>query len=167
MDELLVRYRGRIPDGTYILSKPRKYGLKMFWACESSSGYVLNGLRYGDKEGDQVHRNLKQDIVTRLLEPYFGKDRDVCTDNIFTSYNLAKLLLQENLTLLGTTRKHRREVPGSLNRKIEIYSSKFLFNHVNGICLFAYQAKKNKNPVMLLSSSHADNWKLLMKQKKQ
>ena len=167
VDELLVRYRGRIPDGTYILSKPRKYGLKMFWACESSSGYVLNGLPYGDKEGDQVHRNLTHDIVTRLLEPYFGKDRDVCTDNIFTSYNLAKLLLQENLTLLGTTRKHRREVPGSLNRKIEIYFSKFLFNHVNGICLFAYQAKKNKNPVMLLSSSHADNWKLLMKQKKQ
>ena len=78
-------------------------------------------------------------------------------DNFFTSYNLAKLLLQENLTLLGTTRKHRREVPGSSNRKIEIYSSKFLFNYVNGICLVAYQAKKNKNPVLLLSSSHADN----------
>ena len=39
---------------------------------------------------------------------------------------------------------------------MEIYSSKFLFNRVNGICLVAYQAKKNKNPVMLLSSSHAD-----------
>ena len=40
---------------------------------------------------------------------------------------------------------------------MEIYSSKFLFNHVNGICLVAYQAKKNKNPAMLLSSCHADN----------
>ena len=30
-----------------------------------------------------------------------------------------------------------------------------LFNHVNGILLVAYQAKKNKNPVILLSSSHA------------
>ena len=28
---------------------------------------------------------------------------------------------------------------------------------MNGICLVAYQAKKNKNPVLLLSSSHADN----------
>ena len=119
----------------------------MFWACESSSEYVLNGIPYGDKEGDQVHRNLAQDIVMRLLEPYFGTGRDVCTDNFFTSYNLAKLLLQENLTLLGTIRKHRREAPGSLNRKMKIYSSKFLFNHVNDTCLFAYQAKKNKKRV--------------------
>ena len=40
---------------------------------------------------------------------------------------------------------------------MEIYSSKFLFNHVNSIRLVAYQAKKNKNPFMLLGSSHADN----------
>ena len=60
------------------------------------------------------------------------------------------------MTLLGTIRRHRREVPGSFNRKKEIYSSKFLFNHMNSICLVACQAKKNKNPVMLLSSSHAD-----------
>ena len=72
----------------------------------------------------------------------------MCTDNFFTSYNLAKLLLQGNLTLLETIRRHRREVPGSLNRIMEIYFSKFLFNHVNGICLVAYQAKKNKNPTM-------------------
>ena len=54
-------------------------------------------------------------------------------------------------------RRHRREVPGSLNKKMEICSSKFLFNHVNGILLVAYQAKKNKNPVILLISSHADD----------
>ena len=93
----------------------------------------------------------------RLLEPYFETGRDVCTDNFFTSYNFTKLLLQKNLTLLGTARKHRREVLESLNRKKEIYSSKFLFNHVNSICLVAYQAKKNKNLIMLLRSCHADN----------
>ena len=157
VDEQLVGYRGRIPGRTYIPSKPRKYGLKIFSACESSSGYALNGIPYGGKEGDQVHRNLAQDIVMRLLEPYFGTGRDVCTNNFFTSYDLAKQLLQENLTSLGTIRRHRREVPGSLNRKMEIYSIKFLFNHMNGICLIAYQAKKNNNPVMLLGSIHADN----------
>ena len=99
VDEQLMRYRRRILGKTYILLNPRKYGLKMFWACESSSGYVLNGIRYGD----QAHRNLTQDIVMRLLEPYFGTGRYTCTDNFFTSYNLAKLVLQKNLTLLGTT----------------------------------------------------------------
>ena len=57
------------------------YGLKIFRACESSTGYALNAIAYGGKEGDQVHRNLGQDIVLRLLEPYYGTGRDVCTDN--------------------------------------------------------------------------------------
>ena len=43
VDEQLVGYRGRIPGRTCIPSKPRKYGLKIFWACESSSGYALKG----------------------------------------------------------------------------------------------------------------------------
>ena len=103
----------------------------MFSACKYSSGYALNGIPYGGKEGDQVQRNLAEDIAMRLLEPYFETGRDMCTGNFFTSYNLAKLLLQENLGLMGTIRRHRREVPGSLNRKMKIYSSKFVFNHVN------------------------------------
>ena len=80
----------------------------------------------------------------RLLEPYFGTGRDVCTNNFFTSYDLAKQILQENLTLFGTIERHRREVPGSLNRKMEICSSKLFFNNMNGICLVAYQAKKKQ-----------------------
>ena len=67
----------------------------MFWACESSSGYVFNGIPYGDKEGNQVYRNLSQNIVMRLLELYFETDRYVCTDNVFTSCNLAKLLCKK------------------------------------------------------------------------
>ena len=157
MDEQLVGYRGRIPGRTYMPSKPRKYGLKIFWACESSTGYALNAIAYGGKEGDQVHRNLGQDIVLRLLEPYYGTGRDVCTDNFVTSYNLAKLLLEKSLTILGTIRTHRREIPSILNNRMELYSSKFLYNHDDGVCLVAYQAKKNKKPVMLLSSTHTDS----------
>ena len=64
VDEQLVGYRGRIPGRTYMPSKPRKYGLKIFWVCESSTGYALNAMAYGGREGDRVHRNLGQDVVT-------------------------------------------------------------------------------------------------------
>ena len=111
VDEQSVGYRGRFPGRTYMPSKPRKYGLKIFWACESSTGYALNAIAYGGKEGDQVHRNLGQDIVLRLLEPYYETGRDVCTINFFTSYNLAKLLLEKSLTIFGTIKNHRREIP--------------------------------------------------------
>ena len=154
VDEQLVGYRGRIPGRTYMPSKPRKYGLKIFWACESSTGYALNAMAYGSREGDRVHRNLGQDVVMKLVEPYFETSRDVCTDNFFTIYNLAKLLLEKKLTLLGTVRRQRRDVPRSMVNKMELYNSKFVYNHQDGICLVAYQAKKNKLPVIMLSSSH-------------
>ena len=94
VDEQLVGYRGRIPGKTYMPSKPRKYGLKIFWACKSSTGYALNAIAYGGK--DQVHQNLGQDNVLTLPEPYYGTGRDICTDNFFNSYNLAKLLLEKS-----------------------------------------------------------------------
>ena len=156
VDEQLVGYRGKIPGRTYMPSKPRKYGIKIFWACESNTGYGLNAIAYGGKEGNRVHHNLAQDVVMKLLEPWYGTGRDVCTDNYFTSYSLTQQLLQENLTILGTVRRHRREIPLTLRQKTELYSSQFVFNHSDGICLVAYQAKRNKQPVMLLSSTHTE-----------
>ena len=156
MDEQLVRYRGRITGPTYIPSKPRKYGLKIFWACESNTGYRLNAIAYGGKEGNRVRYNLAQDIVLKIVEPWYGTGRDICTRNYFTSYTLANKLFQQNLTLLGTVPRHCREVLLVLRQKDELYRSKFVFNHRNRICLVAYQAKRNKNPVILLSSSHSD-----------
>ena len=137
-------------------SKPRKYGLKIFWACESSTGNELNAVAYGGKEGNRVHHNLAQDIVLKIVEPWYGTGRNVCTDNYFTSYSLAQLLLQQNLTIMGTVRRHRREIPLPLRQKDDLYSSKFVFNHTDAICLVAYQAKSNKKPVMLFSSTHTD-----------
>ena len=78
----------------------------------------------------------------KLVEPYFETGRDVCTDNFFTTCNLAKLLLEKKLTLLGTVRRQRRDVPRSMVNKMELYNSKFVYNHQDGICLVAYQAKK-------------------------
>jgi hypothetical protein len=157
VDEQLLGYRGRVPGRTYMPSKPRKYGLKIFWACESSTGYALNGLLYGGRQaGDPIHHNLGHDVVMRLCQPFFGSGRDICTDNFFTSYELAVHLLEKQLTILGTIRSHRKEIPISMKRKLDLYESKFIFDHEHGICLVAYQAKRNKN-VLLLSSSHTDN----------
>ena len=94
--------RGRIPGQTYIPSKAKKYGLKIFWACESNTGYALNAVAYAGKESNRIHYNLAQDIVLKVVEPWYGTGRDICTSNYFNSYTLANQLLQQNLTLLGT-----------------------------------------------------------------
>lgn len=154
VDEQLVGYRGRAPGRTYIPSKPRKYGVKIFWACEAQSGYALNGIIYTGKQGNEVHRNLGHDVVMELMRPFFGSGREVVTDNFFTSHKLALSLLQENLTLLGTMRSHRKEVPEDLrNKQRPATSSLFAFDHQNKITLVSYIPKRNKN-VIMLSSSH-------------
>ena len=77
VDEQLVGYRGRIPGRTYMPSKPRKYGVKIFWACEAKSGYALNGSIYRGKQGNETRRNLGHDIVMELVENYFGTGREL------------------------------------------------------------------------------------------
>ena len=155
VDEQLVGYRGKAPGRTYIPSKPRKYGIKIFWACEAQSGYALNAIIYTGRQGTEVHRNLGHDVVMELMEPYYGSGREVVTDNFFTSHKLALSLLRETLTLLGTIRSHRREIPEDLrNKKRPVTSSLFAFDHENKVTLVSYIPKKNKN-VIMLSSSHS------------
>ena len=95
--------------------------------------------------------------MLKLLEPCYGTKRNECMDNFFTCYNLAKLLLEKNLTLLRTIRAHCKDIPTTLNNRMELYSYMFLYNHEDGVCLVAYQAKRNKKPVMLLSSTNTEN----------
>ena len=143
-----------MPGRTYMPSKPRKYGLKVFWACESNTGFALNAIIYGGRNGDEIHYNLGHDLVMELSEPFYNTGRNICTDNFFTSYQLALNLLQHNLTLLGTIRSHRREIPPLLKVKKPLFESTFLFENTNNITFVSYQSKKNKN-VILLSSSHS------------
>ena len=46
VDEQLVSFRGRCSFKQYIPSKPGKYGLKIFWNCDSKSSYPLKGEIY-------------------------------------------------------------------------------------------------------------------------
>lgn len=159
VDEQLVGYRGRVPGRTYMPSKPRKYGIKVFWICESSSGFALNGFIYTGRQPEQpIHHNLGPDIVLQLCEPFFGSGRNIVTDNFFTTHTLATDLLQHRLTLLGTVRVHRRDVPPYIRNVAgrPVHDSRFVFDHDNKIQIVSYVPKKNKN-VVLLSSSHSGN----------
>ena len=108
VDEQLLGYRGRIPGRTYILSKPRKYGQKIFWLCEADSGYALNSHIYTGKEGQSVHRELGKHVVLELYKFFVNTGCEIVTDNFFTSHSLALDLLEKKLALLGTIRSLRK-----------------------------------------------------------
>jgi hypothetical protein len=155
IDEQLVGYRGCIPGRTYMPSKPRKYGLKIFWACESGTGYALNARIYCGRSGVHPDKGLAETITMELCKPFYGSGRNITTDNFFTSHSLAVSLLGVKLTLLGTIRHHRREVPKSLHkhRHREVQSTEFRFDNTNKFTIASYVPKRNRC-VLLLSSMH-------------
>ena len=64
-------------------SKPRKYGLKLFWVRESKTGFALNGLIYsGRQPNEPARRNLATDVVLELCAPFFGTGREIYTDRL-------------------------------------------------------------------------------------
>ena len=155
----IARIIGHIPGRTYMPSKPRKYGVKIFWACESTTGYALNGLIYTGKPIDgPPHKNLAFVVVFELVKPFANTGREIVTDRFFTSHMLAVRLLELNLTLLGTVKSGRKEVPNCLRdvKTREVHSVVSLYDHDNRLVLCSYVPKKNRNVLLLSSSSHCE-----------
>ncbi|KAJ4936484.1 hypothetical protein JOQ06_003008 [Pogonophryne albipinna] len=76
-------------------------------------------------------------------------------DNFFTSIPLAEKLLEKNLTLVGTLRQNKPDIPPVMkpNKLREKYSSKFGF--CGNMTMVSYVPKKGK-AVVLLSTMHDD-----------
>lgn len=88
-----------------------------------------------------------------LMRPYLGQYRNVTTDNWFMSLPLAKALLEEKTTAVGTLRKkpYVPEKMTELKKERPINTTAFLYS--DQIMLLSFKPKANKT-VMLLTSKH-------------
>lgn len=72
--------------------------------------------------------------------------RNLTTDNWFTSILLANNLLKEKITLFGTLRKNKREIPNEfllyITKNREVNNS--IFGFQNYLTLVSYKTKPNK-----------------------
>jgi len=165
LDEQLFPFRGHMKFTQYIPSKPAKYGIKIFWACDAETSYPLKGLLYTGKpiDGDR-QVNVGERTVLDLVEKYKGSGRNVTTDNFFISLELSKVLKTWNMTLVGSLRKNKRFLPLNIqaSKTREVFSTNFVFQKDVTVC--SYVPKKNKS-VIMLSSMHltgeVDNTKAL------
>ncbi len=144
VDEQLVAFRGRCPFKQYMPSKPSKYGLKSWLCVDSKTHYVCNMQPYIGKKGTKRETELGARVVNDLVRPYYGTGRNVTCDNYFTSKGLAEYLLTQRLTIVGTIRGNRHEVPQNMckeNTKCrEVGSSRFLFT--DKMTLVSYVPRK-------------------------
>ncbi|XP_051915601.1 piggyBac transposable element-derived protein 4-like [Hippocampus zosterae] len=154
VDERLVPFRGRCPFRQYIPNKPAKYGVKIWAACDARSSYAWNMQIYtGKSASGMAERNQGMRVVLDLTEGLRG--HNITCDNFFTSYALGQELLKRKLTMVGTVRKNKPELPPALiDTKDRVpLSSKFAFTETT--TMVSYIPKKRKN-VTLISTLHKD-----------
>lgn len=157
IDEMLDSFRGRCGFKQYIKNKPAKYGLKIFAMSCAKTFYTMNMEVYAGKQPEGPYRvdNSGLSVVNRLVQPVSGTGRNITTDNWYTSVPLAESLLRDHkLTLVGTLRKNKKEIPPEfINARIRAENSS-MFAFKENMSLLSYCPKKNK-VVLLLSTMHS------------
>ncbi|TKS65943.1 PiggyBac transposable element-derived protein 4 [Collichthys lucidus] len=147
VDEQLVPFRGRCPFRQYMPSKPAKYGIKAWVACDAKSSYAWKMQVYtGKPTSGCPEKNQGMRVVLDVTEGLRG--HNVTCDNFFTSYELGQQLLKRKITMVGTVRKNKPELPPALlaSKERKVFSSKFAFTPMTTVV--SYFPKKNKNVVL-------------------
>lgn len=154
VDEQLYPFKGRCSLVQYMPSKPSKYGLKFWILADSFSYYISNVELYTGKD-DSRTTALGEHVVMKMATHLYGSGRNITCDNFFTSLQLSRRLETKQLSMVGTIRSHRREVPLLMRgyRGRDLYSSIFAYTIEDSVQLVSYKAKASKT-VLLLSSQH-------------
>lgn len=157
VDEQLMPCRCRCSFIQFMPKKPDKYGIKIFWICDSKNGYPLQGLVYTGKTGDKRTVDLAQTVVENLCGAFHGTNRNITTDNYFTSLPLAKSLLSNGLKLIGTLKKNKTCVPVEFLPNRVKKEGSTMFGFQNDVTLASHVPKVGKAVLFLSTMHHSDN----------
>ncbi|XP_030762213.1 uncharacterized protein LOC115887030 [Sitophilus oryzae] len=119
---------------------------------DSRTWYMVNAIPYVGKVTTEIDEPVPTYYVRKLSESIHGTNRNITVDNWFSSVDLFnKMLTEYNLTMIGTLRKNKREIPSSFLNGKDVGPSKFAFD--NNKTLVSFVPKKGKI-VLLLSTMH-------------
>ncbi|XP_050293794.1 uncharacterized protein LOC126734284 [Anthonomus grandis grandis] len=125
--------------------------------ADSKTFYVSNMEVYTGKqpEGPYKINNSSDEVVKRLITPISGTGRNVTIENWFMSYPLAlDLISQHNLTVVGTVRKNKRELPPNISNVKNRKENSSIFGFQGRITVVSYTPKKGKNVIMFSTMHH-------------
>jgi len=138
IDEQLLSFRGHFSARMYIPNKPDKYGIKIVMLNDVQTSYMLNAEPYVGKLSTKDP--VPEYYVKKLSEPIHGSERNITADNWFMSVELAKKMVDLSLTIVGTLRKNKPEIPASFIRCASAMTSRFAYS--DNLTLVSYCPKK-------------------------
>ena len=154
VDESLLGFRGRCSFKQHIPNKPSKYGIKVYVLADSQSFYFVSSKIYAGAGTHIPGLLVPTQAVLDLINPISGTNRNITTDNYYTSISLANKLKSNQLTLVGTMKKNKRCIPSSFLTKADAGTFQYAFDYANNFTLLSIAPKKNKR-VVFLSTMHA------------
>uniref|UniRef100_A0A1B6KGD1 PiggyBac transposable element-derived protein domain-containing protein n=1 Tax=Graphocephala atropunctata TaxID=36148 RepID=A0A1B6KGD1_9HEMI len=158
VDEMLPNFRGRCKFRVYMPQKPGKYGIKVYACCDAKTYYTSKLEVYikDQPQGPYRLNNSMRATVMRMVSHLEGTGRNITCDNLFTSIPLAEALLEKRLTMVGTLRKNKPELPDLFVTKNGRPLHSTIFGFTENLTVVSYQCKKTK-VVLLLSSMHHED----------
>ena len=160
VDEAMIGYTGRLAFKQYMPMKPTKWGIKTWEICDSQNGYCLNFDVYtGSKNTKSSERGLGFDVVTNLVEPYYGKAHHIYFDRFFTSVDLMTELMRNKTYACGTVNINRKGLPQELKGK-KVKSGHTAFYQKDKLMLIVWKDKKQINLLSTNASSSVDSFTL-------
>lgn len=137
--------RGRCAFRQYMPKKLARYGIKIFSLACAKTYYTQKLEIYCGQQPEGPYRqdNSAFSIMNRMVEPISQTGRNVTVDNWFMSVPVADHLLNvHRLTIVGTIRKNKPEIPPVfLDSKIRPECSS-MFAYRNEGTLLSYCPKK-------------------------
>lgn len=131
--------------------KRHKYGIKLFKLC-CGLGYTYALIVYAGKNG--LEKTTPMSVVMSLAEPILDSGRTLCTDNCYTSMELAENLISRETHLVGTIRKNRKRAPKDVLQKRKMKKGDAVAKEsMTGITVLNWKDTRN---VTMLSTKHSD-----------
>jgi len=99
------------------------------------------------KENNEVVVGFISDVFCTLVQPISGSDRgerNVTTDNFFTSVDLGNRLKNKKLTLVGTLKQNKRQIPQEFTPARKHDENSSIFGFTKDLALVSYVPKKEK-----------------------
>ncbi|XP_024085514.1 piggyBac transposable element-derived protein 4-like [Cimex lectularius] len=124
IDEMLIPFRGGTPFTVYMPSKPGKYGIKLMVLTDARNSYMYDAYIYSGKGSDgfgltSEEKELKvpTQALIKLTNCIKNSGKNITADNYFCSVEACRELTRRKLTLVGTMRKNKKEIPQNFLHK--------------------------------------------------
>ena len=149
-DEMMIACKARSRLKQYLKGKPHKWGYKVW--CLESGGYVQNFSIYnGNRVG--LPKESPSKALERMVTPYQGNHHLIYMNNLFSSPELSRSLLEKQIYSSGTARTNRIDFPKSLTENVpKKQRGYWRFLQKGKLVAYLFVDKK---PVYFLSTFHS------------